>query len=902
MLAVVKVKRHLLICHRKWNGDIVAACRLEAPKPDAYFLTLCEDERALPAALLIQKYARGWLRRLREHFAKPDAHFLLLCEDERALPAALLIQKHVREWLPFCNFETSMVTGASVSVLPKGRSRKTNAIIFGELPFKHGGCIVPFSVHLQQSSLAECVAFYNEAYRDGKDAINFETAFRTHKDTKSKAHFFGDHGELRERPDELIKKRFKDVATEATEKADIFRIVRFAHYGQKEIPTTFAAFLRRFPQRSMGMDAKVYKKWKGSVGTVFVQSRLEKTSKAIVVLQEKQKVCSKRLQAVGRKSKDALTISPRQTLMTNALESYGSVTSEIRRLKAVQKPLVLPLYRRVLQQSLKLPPSAFSNRLDKRVFLDSLKFYCTCPCYWTVARDFPAIVMDYVLKPCYRSRDCNCKDMLAFHAANLRLGVPDIILHPQSPFLRKKGQTIFANNIKACIAKWKLFARVPKFGTKFTPLIIERMELFRRLTDERSRRATTTYDIKPAEKDDFQRIVGVELFGTLLDTFFDELAEKPSLRPLEYARSVLENHCIVALAPTEFMLSHDFMQELELMTVLRRLKFYDNALPLKRDRVVFPNDSLKAFYEASKLPSEPAKVVCIAFARRWRVRDLLKRVKELEREAEVVLHVDSSAPFMFLSKDDLQDWHSTIAYQVSNPKAPFFRQDGLPFFLPSTEQTDTDIEMVSGATGLKALMDKAVAGECYVLCSIEKKRKSLMETAEAFRSDPARLVLKRTFPSGQSSVYHLGAAKKMHLYGEPESTLSLPANVLPFGPRPEVYLVGDMWTPKSKAAAMKLATEKVYAVHLAEGVSEKLRLWQYNDRKVSFTNRPVRDSIYSRGGFEKLNMFLAKCAQEEDFHRKKEEETNERVDWVNHLKRKSMGLQTHRDEKRRALE
>lgn len=878
MLAVVTVQRHLLVCHRKWNGDIVAACRLESPKVEADFLALCHGEQAHGAAVMLQKHFRDWLVR--------------------------------RSSTPNPYFENSMVSGASVSMSPKGKKRKTKAIIFGELPFKHGGCIVPFSVHLQQSSLAECVAFYNEAYRNGTDAIHFETAFRTHKDTKSEEKFFGKDDELRERPEELIKKRFKDVAladivpeaSEATEKADIFRIVRFAHYGQKEIPTTSVAFLRRFPQRSMGMDAKVYKKWKGSVQRVFVQSRLEKTSKEIVVLQEKQKVCSKRLRSVGRKSKDTLAICPRQTLMTNALESYGSVTREIQRLKAVRKPLVLPLYRRILLLSLKLPPSAFSNRLDKRVFLDSLKFYCTCPCYWTVARDFPTIVMDYVLKPCYRTRDCNCKDMLAFHAANLRLGVPDIILHPQSPFLRKKGQTIFANNIKACIAKWKLFARVPKFGTKITPLIIERMDLFRRLTDERSRRATTTYDIKPAEKDDFQRIVGVELFGTLLDTFFDELAEKPSHRPLEHARSVLENQCIVALAPTEFMLSHDFMQELELMTVLRRLKFYDNALPLKRDRVVFPNDSLKAFYEASKLPSEPAKVVCIAFARRWRVRDLLKRVKELEREAEVVLHVDSSAPFMFLSKDDLQDWHSTIAYQVSNPKAPFFRQDGLPFFLPSSEQTDPDIEMVSGATGLKALMDKAVAGECYVLCSIEKKRKSLMETAEAFRNDPARLVLKRTFPSGQSSVYHLGAAKKMHLYGEPESTLSLPANVLPFGPRPEVYLVGDMWTPKSKAAAMKLATEKVYAVHLAEGVSEKLRLWQYNDRKVSFTNRPVRDSIYSRGGFEKLNMFLAKCAQEEDFHRKKKEETNERVDWVNHLKRKSKGLQTHRDKKRRALE
>ena len=888
MLAVVKVQQHRLVCHQKWNGDIVAACRLESPKVEADFLALCHDEQAHDAAVMIQKHFRGWL----------------VCSPLSDVSNA------------------DVVSGASVSMSPKGKKRKTKAIVFGELPFKLGGCIVPFSVHLQQSSLAECVAFYNEAYRNGTDAIHFETAFRTHKDTKSKEQFFGKDDELRERPEELIKKRFKDVALAdvvvpapnpnpatvaptpvVTEKADIFRIVRFAHYGQKEIPTTSVAFLRRCPQRSIGMDAKVYKKWKGSVQRVFVQSRLEKTSKEIVVLQEKQKVCSKRLRSVGRRSKDALAISPRQTLMTNALESYGSVTREIQRLKAVRKPLVLPLYRRILQLSLKLPPSAFSNRLDKRVFLDSLKFYCTCPCYWTVARDFPTIVMDYVLKPCYRSRDCNCKDMLAFHAANLRLGVPDIILHPQSPFLRKKGQTIFANNIGACIRKWKLLSRVPKFGTKITPLIIERMELFRRLTDERSRRATTTYDIKPAEKDDFQRIVGVELFGTLLDTFFDELAERPSLGPVEHARSVLENQCIVALAPTEFMLSHDFMQELELMTVLRRLKFYDNALPLKRDRVVFPNDSLKAFYEASKLPSEPAKVVCIAFARRWRVRDLLKRVKELEREAEVVLHVDSSAPYMFLSKDDLQDWYSAVTFQVSNPKAPFFREDGLPFFLPSAEKTDPDIEMVSGGTGLKALMDKAVAGECYVLCSIEKKRKTLMETAKKFRNDPARAVLKRTFPSGQSSVYHLGTAKKMYLYGDKtESTLSLPPNVNPFGPRRNVYLVGDMWTEKSMDVAMKLATEKVFVVHLAKGVSEELRLWQFNDRKVSFTNRPARDNIYSRGGFEKLNMFLAKCTQQADFHRKKEEETNERVNWINKLKRKSKGLQTHRDKKRRAQE
>ena len=142
----------------------------------------------------------------------------------------------------------------------------------------------------------------------------------------------------------------------------------------------------------------------------------------------------------------------------------------------------------------------------------------------------------------------------------------------------------------------------------------------------------------------------------------------------------------------------------------------------------------------------------------------------------------------------------------------------------------------------------------------------------------------------------------MHLYDEPESTLSLPANVLPFGPRRNVYLVGDMWTEKSMDVAMKLATEKVFVVHLAKGVSDELRLWQFNDRKVSFTNRPARDNIYSRGGFEKLNMFLAKCTQQADFHRKKEEETNERVNWINKLKRKSKGLQTHRDKKRRAQE
>jgi len=871
MLAVVKVKRHLLICHRKWNGKIFAACDIEEPKPDPDFFSLCVGEQARDAALLIQQHVRGWLVR--------------------------------RNPNPNHKFENSMVSGASVLLKA---SRKTNAIIFGDLPFKLGGCIVPFTVHLQQSSLAECVAFYNEAYRGGKDAINFETAFKAHK---SGVPFFGKKGCLREQAEFLIKRRFKNVDLADLDdgrKAKIFRIVRFAHYGQKEIPTTFAAFSSRFPQRSIGMKPAAYKKWKESVWRLFDQSRLEKTSKAIVVLQEKQKACSKRLRTIGRKSKDAPTaVPPRQRLMTNALESYGSVTNEIKELKATQRIVLRPLYRRVLQQSLKLAPSAFDIRLDRRVFFDSLKFYCTCPCYWTVARDFPTIVMDYVLKPCYRSRDCNCKDMLAFHLANLRRGVPDIILHPQSPFLRKKGQTIFANNIDACIAKWKLLSRVPKFGTKITPVIIERMELFRRLTDERSRRATTTYDIKPTEKDAFQHLVGVELFGLLLDTFFDELTTMPSLSPVGHARSVLQNRCIVAL-DGEFMLAHDFMQELELMTVLRRLKFYDNALPLKRDRVVFPNDSLKAFYEAaqkaSKLPSEPAKIVCIAFARRWRVRDLLKRVRELEREgAEVVLHVDSSAPFMFLPKDDLQDWYSTIAYQVSNPKAPFFREDGLPFFLPSSEQTDPDIEMVSGATGLKALMDKAVAGECYVLCSIEKKRKFLMEKSESFRNNPMRWVLQRSFPKGQSSVYHLGAAKKMHLYDdEPESTLSLPANVNIFGPRENVYLVGDMWTEQSQAVAMKLATEKVFVVHLAEGVPEKLRLWQYNDRKVSFTNRPARNSIYSRGGFEKLNMFLAKCNDKAGFLRRQQEEADARVERINHLKRKSKGLQAYRDMKRRA--
>lgn len=912
LLATIKLLRERMVFHRSWSGDIVAKAVLDS------------------------------------------------AEDVEEVP-----------------LEDSTVSAAEVSILSRRRSKgakkrkkkQVRAIVFGQTPLKLLAD-TPYTFFVEPSTLKDLLCFYKEAFRDGEYAYNLSSAYGAKKGSEDDKDFFkSGKKNLRKDPAALLKKRFTDCAGAGAYdegETTIFRLVRFCHLERDTLPRSYASFMARFPQRAIGLKQQHYKVWAKKVEGLFKSSglsgllvnlrrlsdektRMKREIKKITDEADKSAPhddtdegdLSTRLDTIEKKKAEGVYGGKQRTdldyldydrsfgRLRDKQAVHSRLTKEFEEMNGRLKGAIVPFYRKPALRVLPSDKGAFQNRLDRRAMKDHLEFFATCPDYWKVARDFPSVVMDYVLKPCQKRQGCStCKEMAEFHLRNIHNGSMELILAPQSPFLRKSGQTIFGKNLARCLLKWKDFARFDSFSSKSTPLVLERMELYRSLVDGKSRRASTTYEIPLDLRDKFRAIDGptgaYSLFGDLLDSFFEDQAKErlllqckmgapteaeeralftlPSL--LGFMQSLLKHELLLQLNSIKFMLSSDFLHELELSIQLRDIPVYEGGIPFGCSSIRNPPNkalrlSLPSVYGTDDCPYDPDGPVCIAFARRWRVKDLVKEIRSCKKR--VLLHVDAVAPFVFHPRDDLQDWYSELPWQSDDKKAYFCCKEHDDSCLLQFEGTDKVlVHSVKGTDDLKALMERCADGECYLLCLLDKKRKHLLETSVAFRNDPLRRVLKRTFPQAGTSVYGLTVEKAKDLKPQEmlgELTVATPASVNVFGPRKEVYLVGDMWTETSLEVAKHLATEKLYTVKLEASMPQRYKFWQYNDARVAYKNNGF-SLPYSTGAFSDISRFLEKHQSGVNLFQQKAEQGHT----TQHKRQKAKELQAQRDAKRRRIE
>ena len=669
---------------------------------------------------------------------------------------------------------------------PKRSKRQELAIVYGESPLRLV-TDTPFVFFLERTDMSSLVDYYNDRFDGGKSARTFQTAYRAKnglfvKDGAGKGKrtdFFKEDGkDLRKNARRLFEKRYLEVVkgTEGEGAVPrIYRMVRFSYLERDSHPNSIETLSKRFRRTLFGMKEKAYKDWLNAI------------------------------------KKQPIRFFPRESL------------------RCVRKHHFLS-----------------NDRTDYRRFCDHMNFYGICPEYWKVARDFPSSIMYYVLKRCngVNGLACTmCKNMLKFHNENLRIRSIEKMIFPDSPFLKRRGLEIYPKSVRECVMKWSDFRRFSKHTPNVPDAGLQRLKLMVELQGIRKKSASTVVEVDPSKAEYSALSVPTmwEILEKIMEFCEDNLLLNDAL--LEEMKFFLSDQSFVRPNGMTHMLSSVFLLELEFCLLLRRLPVYKNSFPLYYHSAVFPNQSLRAIYKSAvqrgiddgglAKPIADSKVVVIAFSRRYRLKDLVRKIKKLEASGkECVLHLDDQTPFFYSSFDDLQDWYS----ELSSLKGVFRFQTGLPFALHVKEVEKKEL-MVSTLQEFKDMMDAAVLGECYVLVSIDDKRKKILAfSSEHIRSDPCRSVLERSFPKGDVSSYSMGACPVQTLQND-ELTICTPAFVNIFGPRKKVYCMGDMWTPKNKQAAQHLATETVYNVNLSQeltSMGEMQYSMQYNDKKVDY--------------------------------------------------------------------
>lgn len=969
LLATIKLLRKTLVFHRDWSGNILAK---------AVFDNAPVEIEKHEAAKKIQL----WWRRLRS-----------------AVPLE------------------SMLSGAEVFLLskedapaPSPKNKGFTAIVFGQSPLRLL-CNTPYACFLERCSKDELIAYMKETFREPTtDMMNFASAW-----TEKGDFFLSGEKNLRLDFSALVEERFPNVCGSGPmdfSGSNIFRIVRFCHLERDTLPTTESIFKHRFRKALSGLKHKEREAWFLSSMTdfrnkvygnnVFVSKKINDERKEVhktlrsveealkaVALEIKEEPlilsnfftrwCRSRrprrplrketkcrtcfLDELSGREKIAYLETKRLYLKLNRLENRKeallkkseSLSEQIRENEKKIKSKVVRFYRSGILLTNLPRDIAFQNKLDKRAMREYLSFLCTCPEYWKVARDFPAAIMKYVLKDCQRNGNCTvCKAMYDVHTENIRSKSIDLMLAPHSPFLRRSGQEVFLKNIELCVSKWKEFARFSyKFKNLVPPLLFQRMEIYKKLVELKSWRASTVYEIPANDRDHLSEleVSTSSIFNDgLLSLFFEEKQERqrtlketlqslrealkrskstfvvdtekikfctdemkkvsmdleklfslPSL--LTFVWQVLGGHTFVSPAPNKIMFVRDFIYQLRLCIALRKVTVYKGLIPAECSVLKFPNSALKNSFEPADYLTNADGPVCFAFARRWRVKDLVNRISRcMENGQSVFLHIEGDAPFMFHPRDGLQDWFKEVEWKHEPPYRCLEASDeAYPVSFEGVKETK--LLIVSRASQLKELMDLAVQGDCYLLCSLEKKRKTLLELSREFRGDMLRRVLIRSYPQAGNSSYALMKRRADRLTKrdlDNELTISTASKVNIFGPRKTVYCIGDMWTETSLETAKHLATDDLFTVQLeGDMLTSKHKFWNFNRKPVKYKDPPL-SVPYSNCCVEDILSFVDKVVRNEEVMREQRKAEDDRAKRINHLKQKSKELQLYREAKQRA--
>lgn len=841
--------------------------------------------------------------------------------------------------------EDAMICGANVSVRPSRHSdasrKRHTAIVYGSSPLKFISS-TNYNVYLVRSDMDDLIAFYDESFNKGKDAIVYGSEGNQAKFFKQKEE------DLRGKPRLLFQKRFRDVVLEGDgdgSEPNIFRFVRYCHLEKGAVPLFLQSILSRVTPKTTGMDEVYYNDWSHGLRILFARSKLgalvsgffteqrqfrdsvkknfwaqqekKRQLEAVVVLQRfyRTRLCRRAFLNRDRNLQDVL-MAWAKSFKQSQLSGCRSRLRASFPLRRRRRQITGPSLETILQTELLkrkqqldkikkaakdffgdanvkrlLPKSgdAYLSLADKRYTKIHLDFFATCPEYWHVARDFPCSIMDYVLKPCTRSPDCkNCKEMARAHSRNYRLRQTEMLLAPQSPFLRGERQVIYSSNLKRCIEKWTDFAKFERTRMPFPAVVLQRMRMYDNIVNAKMKRGTTYYS---ATEDVYRELENGGCFDveSVIDAFHEEIELDPISdnaavleRFFDFAKTVLSKRLLFSTAPREYMLSDDFLMELELTLILRDHVVYDGIVPGTCKKPVFPNVRLAKAMENADDDWELNGTECIAFARRWTVRSLLSKIRLFREQGKAfVLHIDTSCPFFFKPYDNLQDWSKGIL-QTEDPKKPYYckREDRNCFPLSLKKVSEWKPLKVSREEQLKEIMEKAASGECYVLTNNEKKRLALLKSSLDFRDDPYRRVLRRTFPTPQSAICKLKTPFAKDGTQRDEITVGTVGSVSVFGPRKDVYCVGDLFRDEAKKTVEFLATENLWFVQLDENMPFKYRLWSYNDKSVAYNNDGQSDWSgvpFSRGSFANIQILLDRCLKHEEWKRKKEEEQQERA-------------------------
>jgi hypothetical protein len=836
--------------------------------------------------------------------------------------------------------EDAMICSAKVSVVPSRKSgapsssrKQFTAIVYGSSPLKFISATT-YNVYLVRSNMKELMGFYDDSFNDGKDAIVYGSEADQAKFFKQKRE------DLRCQPRLLFQKRFSDVVLDGDgdgSEPDIFRFVRYCYLEKGAVPLFLQSILSRVKG---GMKDDHYDDWSHGVSNLFLRSKLgalvtgsffhwqqfrNKSKKIVRAQQEKKRLldaavvvqrfyrtrlCRKAFLNRKRNFQDVLMAWAKGFKQSQQSGCRSLRRNRRRRTKtsapSLENPLQTELLKRKQQfQKIKkggrdffcdanvkrlLPKSgdAYLSFADKRYAIIHWDFYATCPEYWHVARDFPCSVMDYVLKPCTRSPDCkNCKDMLCAHLRNSRLGQTEMLLAPQSPFLRGERQVIYSSNLKRCIEKWTDFAKFERTCAHFPTVVLQRMRMYDNIVNAKMKRGTTYYS---ATEDVYRELENGGCFDveSVIDAFHEEIELDPISddaavleRFFDFAKCVLSNRLLFSTAAREYMLSDDFLMELELTLILRDHVVYDGIVPGTCKKPIFPNVRLAKAMQTADDDWELNGTECIAFARRWTVHSLLSKIRLFREQGKAfVLHIDTSCPFFFKPYDNLQDWSKGIL-QTDDPSKPYYcKKKDRDCFPLSLKRVTGKPFIVSREEQLKEIMEKAASGECYVLTNNEKKRLALLKSSLDFRNDPYRRVLRRTFPTPRSAICKLKTPFAKDGTQRDEITVGTVGSVSVFGPRKDVYCVGDLFRDEAKKTVEFLATENLWFVQLDENMPIKYRLWSYNDKNVDYNNNGQSDWSgvpFSRGSFASIQILLDRCLKHEEWKRKKEKEQQERA-------------------------
>ena len=169
--------------------------------------------------------------------------------------------------------EDAMICGANVSVVPSRKSgapsssrQRFTAIVYGSSPLKFISA-TNYSVYLVRSNMEELMAFYDESFNNGKDAIVYGSEADQVKFFKQKKE------DLRYKPRLLFQKRFSDVVLEGDgdgSEPNIFRFVRYCYLEKGAVPL----FLPSILSRITGMNDSHYDDWSDCVRNLFKKSKL----------------------------------------------------------------------------------------------------------------------------------------------------------------------------------------------------------------------------------------------------------------------------------------------------------------------------------------------------------------------------------------------------------------------------------------------------------------------------------------------------------------------------------------------------------------------------------------------------------------------------------------------------